>query len=418
VTDDRRIIVEDVWKKYRKGQRHDSLRDLIPYSAQRLFRRRKAADELEEQEFWVVRELGFEVKAGEAVGIIGVNGAGKSTTLKLLTRILRPTRGRLEVRGRVGALIELAAGFHPDLTGRENIFLQGAVMGLRRAEVAKKFDEIVEFSGISAFIDTQVKRYSSGMNARLGFSIAAFLDPEVLLIDEVLAVGDMSFQQKCFERLRHFRREGIALAFVSHNMQAVASLCDRAILLKPGRPYSMGPVGSVVAEYLGGAGLSHASAVEIVQTTVATDSSDDPRTAILSPGERFHLKVTLRSKEDLSQIGFGIRVFRSDGLSVFDAMSLVEGVVPIDTLADEAVEFSVSLRLNVGPGTYSVTGHVHQAERLWPNIDLGVLATFSVQNERRFYSIAEMEPRFGATRHVRSEGPLGPGDESRAEKCS
>src|SRR5207248_9465421 len=177
------------------------------------------------EEFWAVRDISFAVNEGEALGIIGPNGAGKSTVLKLLTRILKPTRGRCEVRGRVGALIEVAAGFHPDLTGRENIYLQGAIMGMKRAEIAGRLEEIVEFAGVADFIDTPVKRYSSGMNARLGFSIAAHLNPDVLIIDEVLSVGDMSFQQRCVERMADFKRRGTVIVFVSHNLQAVADLC-------------------------------------------------------------------------------------------------------------------------------------------------------------------------------------------------
>src|SRR5213082_2142763 len=194
------VVFEGIWKKFRRGERHDSLRDLVPALARGLARRRRPLD-LAEQEFWAVRDVSFEVGAGEALGIIGPNGAGKSTILKLLTKILRPTRGRVEMRGRVGALIEVAAGFHPDLTGRENVFLQGAVMGMKRAEIQMRFDEIVDFAGVSEFIDTPVKRYSSGMNARLGFSIAAHLMPDVLIIDEVLSVGDMAFQERCFERM-------------------------------------------------------------------------------------------------------------------------------------------------------------------------------------------------------------------------
>ena len=172
------VTFDKVWKKFRRGERHDSLRDLIPNLARRAFAK-PALAELEDQEFWAVKEVSFEVNRGEAVGIIGPNGAGKSTALKLLTRILRPNRGACAVRGRVGALIEVAAGFHPDLTGRENIALQGAIMGMRKQQIADRFDEIVEFSGVSAFIDTQVKRYSSGMQARLGFSVAAHMDPDV-----------------------------------------------------------------------------------------------------------------------------------------------------------------------------------------------------------------------------------------------
>jgi lipopolysaccharide transport system ATP-binding protein len=194
------VVFDSVWKKFRRGERHDSLRDLIP-AAVRSLAGSTREDELQQREFWALEAVSFDVGAGEALGIIGPNGAGKSTTLKLLTRILRPTRGHCAVRGRVGALIEVAAGFHPDLTGRENIFLQGAIMGMRRAEIARKLDEIVDFAGVGDFIDTPVKRYSTGMNARLGFSIAAHLDPDVLIIDEVLSVGDSAFQDRCVRRM-------------------------------------------------------------------------------------------------------------------------------------------------------------------------------------------------------------------------
>src|SRR5712691_3698887 len=224
------VVFERVWKKFRRGERHDSLRDLVPALVKRGFRARQP-QELASEEFWAVEDVSFETRAGEALAIIGPNGAGKSTTLKLLTKILRPTRGRAAVAGRVGALIEVAAGFHPDLTGRENVYLQGAIMHMKRAEIARKFDEIVEFAGLGPFIDTPVKRYSSGMNARLGFSIAAHLDPDVLLIDEVLAVGDAAFQQKCFDRMRDLRKRGIPLVFISHNHVAVLELCGRALLI-------------------------------------------------------------------------------------------------------------------------------------------------------------------------------------------
>src|SRR5688572_26762426 len=211
-----RVVFDGVWKKFTRAERHDSLRDLIPAMVKRLARGHADPDRLAGQEFWAVRDVSFEVGAGEALGIIGRNGAGKSTVLKLLTRILKPTRGTCRVAGRSGALIEIAAGFHPDLTGRENIYLQGAIMGMRRREITARFDEIVEFAGVSTFIDTQVKRYSSGMNARLGFSIAAHLSPDVLLIDEVLSVGDRAFQEKCQARMKQFRADGVAIVFVSH----------------------------------------------------------------------------------------------------------------------------------------------------------------------------------------------------------
>ena len=241
------IEFDGVWKKFRRGERHDSLRDLLPAIAKSAWRRDAAA--LAGDEFWAVRDVSFDVRAGQALGIIGPNGAGKSTILKLLTRILPPTRGRCEVRGRLGALIEVAAGFHPDLTGRENVYLQGAIMGMRRMEIDRKFDRIVDFSGISEFIDTPVKRYSSGMNARLGFSIAAHLDPDVLIIDEVLSVGDASFQEQCVSRMRELARSGVPLVFVSHNLSAVLDLCTHGLLLVRGAVAFAGDAADTVAEY-------------------------------------------------------------------------------------------------------------------------------------------------------------------------
>ena len=186
------IVFDGVWKKFQRGEHHDSLRDLIPSLVRNVIRRRDPSA-LRADEFWILRDVSFRVERGQALGILGRNGAGKSTTLKLLSRILKPTKGEARVTGRVGALIEISAGFHPDLTGRENVFLQGAILGMRRREIEDNLGKIIEFSELADFIDTPVKRYSSGMNARLGFSIAAHVRPDVLLIDEVLSVGDLKF---------------------------------------------------------------------------------------------------------------------------------------------------------------------------------------------------------------------------------
>ena len=250
------IVFDRVWKKFRRGEVYDSLRDLIPGLARGLARR-TAGDRtaLEKREFWALSDVSFEVKAGEALAIIGSNGAGKSTALKTLNRILRPTRGRCEVRGRAGSLIEVAAGFHQDLTGRQNVFLQGAIMGMRRDEIERKFDDIVDFSGIADFIDTPVKRYSSGMNARLGFAIAAHLDPEVLIIDEVLAVGDAAFQNRAYGRIKDMVRSGVPVVLVSHQLDRIASLCNRAILLSHGEVAFEGSAEACIAAYVDGAAL-------------------------------------------------------------------------------------------------------------------------------------------------------------------
>jgi len=250
------ICVENLSKRYRIGkkqQRHDTLRDALvaclPAPLEWLRRGGRgpnsAADTL-----WALRDVSFEVKRGEVVGIIGRNGAGKSTLLKVLSCITKPTEGRAVVKGRVGSLLEVGTGFHPELTGRENVYLSGAILGMRRAEIARKFDEIVAFAGIERFLDTPVKRYSSGMYVRLAFAVAAHLEPEILLVDEVLAVGDAAFQKKCLGKMGDVAKEGRTVLFVSHNMVAVQSLCGRAIRLHEGKLVDDGPPGQVVSSYL------------------------------------------------------------------------------------------------------------------------------------------------------------------------
>ena len=200
-------------------------------------------------DFWAVNNVSFTVARGEALGIIGHNGAGKSTILKLLYNITRPTRGEITIDGKLSALIEVASGFHPDLTGRENVYLNGSLLGMRRAEITKKLPSIVEFAGVAPFIDTPVKRYSTGMYLRLGFAIAAHLEADILLLDEVLAVGDANFQAKCINRVTELKRAGKTIVFVSHNLSAVESLCDRALLLDHGQVITSGPPKNVIAEY-------------------------------------------------------------------------------------------------------------------------------------------------------------------------
>ena len=244
------IVFDHVWKKFRRGELHDSLRDLLPMLVGRFRGQRPSPQELGRREFWALSDVSFEVRPGEALGIIGANGAGKSTVLKTLNRILRPTRGRCEVRGRAGSLIEISAGFQQDLSGRHNVFLQGAIMGMRKSEIERKFDEIVEFAGLGEFIDTPVKRYSSGMNARLGFAIAAHLDPDVLIIDEVLAVGDFSFQERAFGRIQDLVSSGIPVVLVSHQLDRIATLCTSALLLEKGRVVQRGTPDDVIASYV------------------------------------------------------------------------------------------------------------------------------------------------------------------------
>ncbi|MCC6484329.1 MAG: ABC transporter ATP-binding protein, partial [Armatimonadetes bacterium] len=260
------IRAEGLGKKYiighqSQGQaRYTALRDVLAQGAKSLFTLRRGSAKMTREEFWALRDISFEVRHGEAVGIIGRNGAGKSTLLKLLSRITEPSEGRFRVRGRVASLLEVGTGFHPELTGRENIFLNGAVLGMSRAEIRRKFDEIVEFAEIEKFLDTPVKRYSSGMYVRLAFAVAAHLEPEILVVDEVLAVGDAQFQQKCLGKMEDVAsREGRTVFFVSHNLVAVDSLCSRAILLKQGR-----------SEFDG----STAEAIRLYSASRATQSQD------------------------------------------------------------------------------------------------------------------------------------------------
>ena len=246
-----RIAFEEIWKEFRKGPAHDSLRDLVPALTRRLFSARKGGESRSAREaFWALRDVSFDVGPGHCLGIIGGNGAGKSTTLKILTSILQPTRGRSILTGRVGSLIEVSAGFHMDLTGRENVFLQGAIMGMRRDEIRRRFDDIVEFSGVSEFIDTPVKRYSSGMNARLGFSIAVHLEPDALIVDEVLSVGDASFQQRAFGRLKEMVRGQIPAVIVTHQLNRIVELCDSCMVLERGAVRFHGLPEAAVSAYL------------------------------------------------------------------------------------------------------------------------------------------------------------------------
>jgi lipopolysaccharide transport system ATP-binding protein len=251
------IEVSGLGKHYviRHESRHDNLRDTLHHTARKLWRRFRWGTGFATEDFWALRDVSFSIQPGEVVGIIGRNGAGKSTLLKILSRITEPTEGRVTVRGRVASLLEVGTGFHPDLSGRENIFLNGAILGMSRVEIRKKFDEIVAFAEVEKFIDTPVKHYSSGMYVRLAFAVAAHLEPEILIVDEVLAVGDAAFQKKCLGKMNEVaRNSGRTVLFVSHNLDAVMQLCTTSILLKQGRLENAGPTGKVLPLYLQGHG--------------------------------------------------------------------------------------------------------------------------------------------------------------------
>jgi lipopolysaccharide transport system ATP-binding protein len=247
------IKVENLGKKYiitHNKEDEYTFRGAMTQKVRRIFQPEKFKDERTE-EFWALKDLNFEIKQGDRVGIIGHNGAGKSTTLKILSRITEPTKGAIYIKGRIASLLEVGTGFHPELTGRENIYLNGTILGMRRAEIDRKFDEIVAFSEVEKFLDTPVKRYSSGMFVRLAFAVAAHLEPEILIVDVVLAVGDMNFQNKCLGKMEDVsKNEGRTVLFVSHNMGTIRRLCNQGILLKKGRVEMSGPINQVSAEYL------------------------------------------------------------------------------------------------------------------------------------------------------------------------
>jgi len=249
------IRVENLGKMYRIGAEETRPDNLWQATKQLVaspfeYLRRITRPPTEEETLWALKDVSFEVQRGEVVGIIGRNGAGKSTLLKILSRITEPTHGRAVINGRVGSLLEVGTGFHPELTGRENIYLNGAILGMKREEIDRKFDEIVDFSGVERFLDTPVKHYSSGMRVRLGFAVAAHLEPEILLIDEVLAVGDAGFQKKCLGKMEEVGKTGRTVLFVSHNMGMINSLCERAFLLNGGEVRSDGKTAMVVSEYI------------------------------------------------------------------------------------------------------------------------------------------------------------------------
>ncbi|GAB6165780.1 ABC transporter ATP-binding protein [Thermostilla marina] len=264
MSNDIAIRVENLGKMFRLGEleRYTTLRDTLQRSVTRGVRRLfgksgrngsaddNGAPRREKNTIWALKDVSFEVKHGEVLGIIGRNGAGKSTLLKILSRITEPTTGYAEIRGRVGSLLEVGTGFHPELTGRENVYLNGSILGMSQREIRKKFDDIVSFAGVEKFIDTPVKRYSSGMQVRLAFAVAAHLDPEILIIDEVLAVGDAEFQKRCLGKMDEVANSGRTILFVSHNMAAVEGLCSRAMLLDAGRKHKLGSTNSVLSAYL------------------------------------------------------------------------------------------------------------------------------------------------------------------------
>jgi lipopolysaccharide transport system ATP-binding protein len=335
------IEVENLSKRYRLGQYNaQTLREEVEQFFARLRHKRAGkGGELsgESSEFWALKDVSLSVQPGEVIGIIGRNGAGKSTLLKILSRITEPTTGQARVRGRIASLLEIGTGFHPELSGRENIYLNGTVLGMRVAEVKAKFDEIVAFAEVERFLDTPVKRYSSGMYVRLAFAVAAHLEPEILVVDEVLAVGDVQFQKKCLGRMRSVSsKEGRTVLFVSHNMTAINSLCNRAMLMNAGRVEEIGPAPVITHRYIRAAG----SAEKRARTWTYQDAPGDERFKItrieitpdgpdaLAPiqmGTGFHIETDYWNLVDNGDVVLELLVRGGDGTPVFHSYSTEGG---------------------------------------------------------------------------------------------
>jgi lipopolysaccharide transport system ATP-binding protein len=373
---DTAIFVENLSKNYLIGHesaqrdRGMALREVIGREAHNFLRKAKdlfhgkqiiQGDELEE--FWALRDVSFEVQQGEIIGIIGRNGAGKSTLLKILSRITEPTEGRIRLRGRVSSLLEVGTGFHPELTGRENIFLNGAVLGMSRVEIKRKFDEIVAFADIEKFLDTPVKRYSSGMYVRLAFAIAAHLEPEILIVDEVLAVGDADFQVKCLGKMKNVTAQGRTVLFVSHNMNAVKHLTSRVVLLREGVVDFIGSPGEAIERYLGGS-TSSETRFEVANAQRQYEVSGDAKILALrfdralphfEFGEPIHYIVSIRASRSIERLRVAMTIYARDGTPVGSAFSPeIEGfaasaehevmvTVPFDRLAPGAYHCAVSI---------------------------------------------------------------------------
>lgn len=371
------IRADGLGKRYRVGQheRYKVLREVLTESATRRLRRvgprhrqyPAGQHRTEGEHIWALRDSSFEVKAGEVLGIIGPNGAGKSTLLKILSRITRPTEGTAEIHGRVGSLLEVGTGFHRELTGRENVYLNGAILGMKKADIDRKFDEIVEFAEVERYIDTPVKRYSSGMYMRLGFSVAAHLEPDILIVDEVLAVGDAQFQKKCLGVLDNSATQfGRTVLFVSHNMHAVQRLCSRCMLIEAGRITRTGSTGDVISAYL--AGIEHATS-----PNTRINLSDRPRTgngqarftsarySSLNPRTNYHpysygpleITATIESDEARTVSDLSVFIFDRHGTKLINAdSSYLNQIVELDQ-GQNVVRLTIK-NLYLNPGVYRV----------------------------------------------------------------
>ena len=382
------IQLSHIWKKFKKGEKFNSLRDLIPNLAKNVFRLSKNYPlnanryTLSPNEFWALKDVSFQVKKGEVLGIIGQNGAGKSTILKLLSGILKPNKGNIEIRGRLSALIEVTAGFHPDLTGRENIYLNGTILGMKKKEIDKKFEEIVEFSGAREFIDTPVKRYSSGMYSRLGFSVAAHMEPDIFLVDEVLSVGDIAFQAKCSQKMRELLNSKTTIVLVSHNLPLIESLCKRVILLDKGTILKEGTPDEVIPYYQNivykeqeeeiKKKITHSdyhvkvkdeSKVNITEVFIYDGANNQKNTFNL--GEPISIRINFETKEKIENPLFILEIIRADGVLCCSSSTKDNGFSLGDIYGKGAINIDLG-KINLAPGIYIAKISILDKDMLHP----------------------------------------------------
>ncbi len=358
------------------------------------------------EEFWALKDVSFQINRGESFGIIGRNGAGKSTLLKILSRITPPTQGRVISRGRIASLLEVGTGFHQELTGRENIFMNGSILGMKRSEIKLKFDEIVEFSGTEKFLDTQLKHFSSGMQLRLAFAVAAHLEPEILIIDEVLAVGDSVFQKKCMTKMSEVSSEGRTIIFVSHNMQAIRALCGKAMVIHSGKVIAQGQTDAVVTKYL---------EEDDVETRNTYDLSAIKRTKwkhglilqtlrfnkrLYRPGEKLVITLTLKSDgQTYKDLLFGVNLYDSAGNCLVHLSNIFLNCV--DITHDESAVYQFTLdSINFKPGRYTVSLFVRANEEIQDWLD-GVARVeieegniYGFENSQMIQGLVQPEFRF------------------------
>lgn len=378
---DNAIVVDGLSKKFRVYQeKNQYLKAAITSGGRTKY-----------EDFWALKDVSFTVPTGQAYGIIGSNGSGKSTLLKCLAGILTPDQGFMRANGKVAALLELGAGFHLDMTGRENISLNGAILGMTRKEIANKFDSIVNFAGLEQFIDNPVKNYSSGMIVRLGFAVAINVDPEILIIDEVLAVGDEEFQQRCFQKIEQFRREGRTIIFVSHGLGQVAQFCNDAMWLEKGKVQTIGPAYEVVSEYTGV--VHHVEQVEeqeiseepvdrwgtgeVRVTKIAMYSKDGTEAVSFNSGEPLRIRIDYNVIKPIQELVVGIRVTHLHGFNVFGSNTKRRGLV-ISTVPGAAfVEFTTD-SLSILEGTFDLTVDISDNAEVRPYDHLEKILSFNV----------------------------------------